>query len=616
MEKLSIPELSALLSTQIQSLGPDHPDTLATRHVLARRIAERDGYEQAVPLYEQLVADRSRVLGERHRDTLTSQHNLALCLASCHRLDESRTIFENLIRTLEETFGKEDDDVIRTRQWYLNDVISKLEPFEILEKEYAKLFTIISAAGKRRINRNRWIREQFEQHVKLHGDSSSDEKMELQDESKSSGRDPVGTKSRAPTTYEPQLQSWMAKMVWGELSGDLEHWQSLIASDARAIAQSVTTREESAIETLLFERFPMARRSTPDERQFEVLHRLIERESSKSLRVANRLARAYVDFAHFALHVSNSASETAEATIDALRLSLRSILGQNLDATSDAEIDFERSFQHIVGLENVKRELMGFVRVLLHNRRELARGGTAEPPRLHLAFVGSPGTGKTTVARLYGRLLFQLGLLESDKFTEIDKSSLVNEHTGDVEHSTRKLIERATPGVLFIDEAYSFNDPYSNVKGMGQRALEVIIKGMEDNRASLAVILAGYSKEMEDLMKVNPGLPSRIAATIEFSNYSITELIEIAHRSASKRGLRLDTSAESRMRDVIVKLLPKDDFGNAREVESLIEEAQRNLLTRIAPLDDLATTEEQCLIREEDVPVRESPSGKRVGFFP
>ncbi|MBM4077654.1 MAG: hypothetical protein FJ267_18660 [Planctomycetes bacterium] len=151
---------------------------------------------------------------------------------------------------------------------------------------------------------------------------------------------------------------------------------------------------------------------------------------------------------------------------------------------------------------------------------------------------------------------------------------------------------------------------------MGQRALEVIIKGMEDNRASLAVILAGYSKEMEDLMKVNPGLPSRIAATIEFSNYSIAELIEIAHRSASNRGLRLDTSAESRMRDVIVKLLPKDDFGNAREVESLIEEAQRNLLTRIAPLDDLATTEEQCLIREDDVPVRESPSGKRVGFFP
>ena len=100
MENLDIPELSALLKEQTDRLGPEHVDTLATRHLLARRIAENSGSAQAIPLYEQLVIDRSRVLGERHRDTLTSRHNLALCLAWCDQIESSRTMFEDVIRLL------------------------------------------------------------------------------------------------------------------------------------------------------------------------------------------------------------------------------------------------------------------------------------------------------------------------------------------------------------------------------------------------------------------------------------------------------------------------------------------------------------------------------------
>ena len=141
------------------------------------------------------------------------------------------------------------------------------------------------------------------------------------------------------------------------------------------------------------------------------------------------------------------------------------------------------------------------------------------------------------------------------------------------------------------------------------------MKAMEDRRATLVVILAGYKKEMDELMTVNPGLPSRIGATIEFPNYSLEELMEIARRSASKQRLSLDARAVETLNQILGGLLPKPDFGNAREVESLIEEAKRNQLNRLAPLDDMATSEERRTILQADIPKRQQPKSKRVGFL-
>ena len=116
-------------------------------------------------------------------------------------------------------------------------------------------------------------------------------------------------------------------------------------------------------------------------------------------------------------------------------------------------------------------------------------------------------------------------------------------------------------------------------------------------------------------MTVNPGLPSRIGATIEFPNYSLDELMEIARRSASKQKISLDAGAMETLNQILGGLLPKPDFGNAREVESLIEEAKRNQLNRLAPLDDMATSEERRTILQEDIPKRQQPKSKRVGFL-
>ena len=617
MEDFDISELSALLAEQTQRLGLDHLDVLATRHLLARRFAEQSAHAQAVTLYEQLVIDRTRVIGESHRDTLSSRHNLALCLAWCGQFKKSRAIFEEVIRLLEETYGSGDDDTIRTRQWYLNDVISELEVPETVIKQYEALFETISRESKKRVARDREIRKQYENFSEKNGKRPTVSARTMRGEEALikliTDKKKEQTKSK-PFKYEPKLESWHAKLAWGELGGDLSDWQSAIVSDARDIALDIVGRTEIETEEFLFERFHCDPSKSQSSRKFQILKKLVESGSGSALRLAGQIAVAYVDFAYFSLHISGADSEVSGSKIDDLRRKLREILGPNIDTTSDAEIEFEKSFQEIVGLESVKKDLMGFIRVLTENKRQLARGAGTEPPRLHLVFAGNPGTGKTTVARLYGHLLYQLGFLGSDKFKEIDKSKLVGPHTGETELRARAVIDEATPGVLFIDEAYSLNDPFSDVKGPGQRALEVILKGMEDNRATLAVIFAGYSKEMDDLMKVNPGLPSRIGKTINFPNYSLDELIDVARRAASKRGLRFDDGAEQKLRGVVEALISKENFGNAREIESLVEEAQRNLANRLAPLDDLATSNEKRLILESDIPTREKPISRKYGF--
>ena len=612
MENLDIPELSALLKEQTDRLGPEHVDTLATRHLLARRIAENSGSAQAIPLYEQLVIDRSRVLGERHRDTLTSRHNLALCLAWCDQIESARTMFEDVIRLLEETYGKDDDDVIRTRRWYIHHVLSKLEPPENVAKEYKTLLATISHYNRKLRMRNRDIREQFEEfqeeHEELLGGSKVSEGVD--DNSGGTGQDRPGARA-----HEPKLETFLAKLVFNELGGELVVWQRAIANDAREISKTVIGKVTSEIEDFLQTRFDSATDDDSSSIRFEVLQKLVGLNLLSARRTASQLALAYVDFAFFSIHVAQTDSESSRLQIDELRIQLRQILGSGIDIRSNEEHQLEQNFKDMVGLDTVKKQLLGFIRVLLENKRLSSRGEDVAFPRLHLVLVGNPGTGKTVVARHYSRLLFDLGLVPADKCTEIDKSHLVGPYSGDAETRAREVLDAASPGVLFIDEAYTLNDPWSNIKGSGQRALEIIMKAMEDRRETLVVILAGYKKEMDDLMTVNPGLPSRIGATIEFPNYSLDELMEIARRSASKQKISLDAGAMETLNQILGGLLPKPDFGNAREVESLIEEAKRNQLNRLAPLDDMATSEERRTILQEDIPKRQQPKSKRVGFL-
>jgi stage V sporulation protein K len=234
---------------------------------------------------------------------------------------------------------------------------------------------------------------------------------------------------------------------------------------------------------------------------------------------------------------------------------------------------------------------------------------------MHMAFVGNPGTGKTTVARLFGQMLNKLGLLGSDVFVETDRAGLVGEYVGHTEKKTREVIRKATGGVLFVDEAYALNDRYGDRKGFGEEAVDVIVKEMEDRRDRLAVILAGYSDRMTDFLGINPGLKSRIPSVINFPDYTSDELIEIGQRIATTRGLQLDPEALAAMKGLLEGKKKEEGFGNAREVQNLMDAAQRNQLERLGHLGNLATDRESCLIRAEDIPKMDDQLRKQqLGF--
>jgi len=600
VNNLSIPELGTLLDEQLRRLGPDHADTLMTRHVLAREIAFQGGAQQAIPLYEDLIRDRERVLGAYHRDTLSSRHNLADCHAKCDRPELAIDMYRELIPALEQSLGVDDLDTFHTRQ-QLAVSLSLAGRVDESVEEFKRLLSDISTSGQRRRNEYRFNRRILLDIAREHG-------VELGDENRESQGvviDPVPDSdepAERPSVLELKLGRGLASRAAEILDEPTEAVEEALARDAKIVGRRIIGRDDPAIGAAVFSSLGSDPPADETDGFLGVIRHLVASANESAGRVASQVALALVDVANTAASLDRTWEVHEEEAIDALRSELRSILGNRMDTTSDAQLEFEKSFEGVVGLGSVRQQLLSFVTFIMDRKRRSLRGGPEDAPRLHLAFVGNPGTGKTSVARIYARLLQQLGLVQSDNFVETDKSGLVGEYIGQTERRTSAVIDGADPGVLFIDEAYALNDSHVAGKGYGEQALEVIIKAMEDRRESLIVVLAGYGKEIEDLMSVNPGLRSRIATVIEFPDYSEDELEEIAVRFAAKRNLRLEDGARVKVRAAVGAMRTRPDFGNARDVESLLDWAQRNQLMRLAPLGDLATESERRVLIASDVP--------------
>ena len=166
----------------------------------------------------------------------------------------------------------------------------------------------------------------------------------------------------------------------------------------------------------------------------------------------------------------------------------------------------------------MKEQVEQFVAMAEFNQKRAEQGGIVEDTTLHSLFLGNPGTGKTTVARILGNILFQKGVIKQKKFIEVSRSNLVGGYQGQTALKTREVLESALGGVLFIDEAYTLytglNDDF------GKEALDEVLKFMEDHRRDIVIIFAGYTKEMHDFLQVNSGLQSRIPTTFDFEDYS------------------------------------------------------------------------------------------------
>jgi stage V sporulation protein K len=243
--------------------------------------------------------------------------------------------------------------------------------------------------------------------------------------------------------------------------------------------------------------------------------------------------------------------------------------------------DVLQELNSLIGLSKAKEQVNAFIAVHSANKIRKSQNLPTINIGLHLVFTGSPGTGKTTVARIVGRLYRALGILDQGTFVEVDRSDLVAGYVGHTAQKTLMKIAEADGGVLFIDEAYSLSADTGSEHGFGDEAISTLVKAMEDKRDRFAVIVAGYREDMDLFIKSNKGLKSRFQTFIEFEDYSPLELIEIFKSIAEKSKIRMSDQVEQGIHDYILKVDPKGEDGNGRFARNLFEKMFQNLTTRV-----------------------------------
>ncbi|MCH0562351.1 MULTISPECIES: right-handed parallel beta-helix repeat-containing protein [unclassified Streptomyces] len=254
----------------------------------------------------------------------------------------------------------------------------------------------------------------------------------------------------------------------------------------------------------------------------------------------------------------------------------------------------------LVGLDSVKREVRALTDMIEVGRRRQLAGLKAASVKRHLVFTGSPGTGKTTVARLYGEILRSLGVLEKGHLVEVSRVDLVGEHIGSTAIRTQEAFERARGGVLFIDEAYALS-PEDAGRDFGKEAIDTLVKLMEDHRDAVVVIVAGYTAEMERFLQVNPGVASRFSRTITFGDYGAGELLRIVEQQAEEHEYRLSPGTGEALLKYFTAIPKGPAFGNGRTARQTFEAMVERHAGRVAQVAE-PSTDDLTLLYPEDLP--------------
>ncbi|WP_030253923.1 right-handed parallel beta-helix repeat-containing protein [Streptomyces violens] len=263
--------------------------------------------------------------------------------------------------------------------------------------------------------------------------------------------------------------------------------------------------------------------------------------------------------------------------------------------------------QQLIGLDRVKQDVASLVKLMRMVQRREAAGLAAPPLSRHLVFAGNPGTGKTTVARLYGRILAAVGLLERGHLVEADRSALVGEYVGHTGPKTQRVFMEAMGGVLFIDEAYSLAPANgSGGNDFAQEAIATLVKLMEDHRDAVVVIVAGYPVEMEHFIDSNPGLASRFNRTLLFEDYGTEDLVRIVEQHAAAHQYELTDAARATLTGYFDHVPRDGRFGNGRSARQTFQAMTERQAYRVAENDSPSEADLRTL-SELDVPELDVP---------
>ena len=273
----------------------------------------------------------------------------------------------------------------------------------------------------------------------------------------------------------------------------------------------------------------------------------------------------------------------------------------------------EEELDRLIGLTTIKRMVR---KIKAYAKKNASDRGF----NLHMCFLGNPGTGKTEVARILSRILYDAGVLKESKLVETDSTGLLGQYVGETGPKTQRIIRDAMGGVLFIDEAYALcagNSASGSATNYGDEALAVLLKEMEDHRGQFCVILAGYKDEMNKMVGANPGFKSRIQFTLEFPDYSREELGEIAVSFLSAKNYTIDDAALNKLLDVTEYYRQHPNFANARTVRSIVDQVIMNQNLRAEDNDEdfqIIESDVNDYIMDEGIDLTEAAPRRRIGF--
>jgi probable Rubsico expression protein CbbX len=256
--------------------------------------------------------------------------------------------------------------------------------------------------------------------------------------------------------------------------------------------------------------------------------------------------------------------------------------------------------RELIGLLPVKTRIREIASLLLVARLREQVGLSTEPPTLHMSFTGPPGTGKTTVAVRMAKILHQLGYVRKGHLVVATRDDLVGQYVGHTAPKTKEMLKKAMGGVLFIDEAYYLYRP-ENERDYGQEAIEMLLQAMENQRGDLVVILAGYKNRMATFFQANPGFRSRVAHHIDFPDYSLDELMEIARLMVEQQMYVFDEAAREAFREYLLLRMAQPHFANARSVRNALDRIKLRQASRLIRQGGQITREELARLDAADI---------------